>query len=144
MRPTTRAGVRLRRSSDLLDPTEVLTINELYDLPHGYGDDPADYTVPPGRGCDPIEPLNGMPWNGGPEGPTMIIQHNGEGLGCNALAMHIIPRSGPVSPSLSLTIACNSNGAGGFGVGEMNDLYDLLRTVEGSQLWPTGDLWDEA
>ena len=106
-----------------------------------------------GRGCYPLRlgqvphppsefkkyKEEGMPWDGGPYKPIHVLQHNGLGYGCRGLLFHIVPASGPVSPSLSMAIVANHS----FGVDpDIHAILDILRKIEFLQIWPEGDLWN--
>jgi len=133
----------------LLNEEEVRMMAEKYTPPEG----PAIYDT--GRGCYPLRlgqvphgtppsefkkyKEEGMPWDGGPYEPIHVLQHNGLGYGCRGLLFHIVPASGPVSPSLSMAIVANHS----FGVDpDIHAILDILRKIEFLEIWPEGDLWN--
>jgi hypothetical protein len=98
----------------------------------------------------PVEPFKGMAWGvwpdqtftwyRQPQSSVICLEHNGEVNGGSSVVRHILPKAGPVSPSL--TIAMGFNNDTDLGTGELNSLLAIAQKIESRGAWPTGDLFD--
>lgn len=98
-----------------------------------------------------VVPFQGMAWGVWPEqyftwhgdsfgSPVIYLEHNGEINGGSSIVRHVIPKSGPVSPSITIVLAFNHDTD--LGGGELNSLLAIAQKIELNNAWPDGDLFE--